>query len=58
MLKNETEIPVSCPVCRGRALLTTTDRVVQCAEQHPGHKLIFLPAHKFDTLHALGYLPT
>jgi len=58
MPKNETEIPVTCPVCRGRAVLSTTDRVVQCCAGDISHKLIFLPSHAFDTLRVLGHIPT
>lgn len=51
------ELPVSCPVCAGRAVLTTTDRVVQCTEGHLSHKLVFLSPGRFDTLWTLGFLP-
>lgn len=51
------EIPVSCPVCKGRALLNRTDRVVECFTGSIGHKLIFLRSGQFDTLLTLGHLP-
>ncbi len=61
-MQNENEIPVTCPVCSGHALLNRSDRAVQCFATAPvgkvsGHKLMFLPSHKFDTLAALGHLP-
>lgn len=58
MSNTVSEIPVTCPVCKGRALLSKSDRVVECFNGgHISHKLIFLKWRDFEDLLKHGHIP-